>query len=369
MEILPGITAATVTTSRLTTRVLLAGASGGEPVLFLHGNLSSATWWEETMLALPARYRAIAPDQRGYGAADPAARIDATRGVGDLVDDAIALLDHLGLNAVHLAATSLSGVVAWRLIAQHAERLLSVTQVAPGSPFGFGATRDVAGTATTEDWAGSGAGLINPEFLRRLQEGDTGTDSPFSPRSALRTLVVKPPFIPDREDALIEAMLAVHLGDDAYPGDAVPSPNWPHVAPGLWGPNNALSPKHQHDSTDLLAADVASRPAVLWVRGADDLTVSDRAAADPGTWGPLGLVPGYPGPDEFPPQPMLAQIRAVLEAYAAAGGSYAEVVIDDCGHLPDIEKPEEFNRAFHAHLANETTEPDNGTDKERPTNE
>lgn len=365
--ILPGITNETVTTSRLTTRVLSAGPPGGIPVLFLHGNLSSATWWEETMLALPPEYRAIAPDQRGYGGADIAARIDATRGVGDLVDDAVALLDHLDLGAAHLAAISLGGVVGWRLIAEHPQRLLSVTQVAPGSPYGFGATRDVGGAATTEDWAGSGAGLINREFARLLEEGDASVDSPFSPRSALRSLVVKPPFIPAREDELVAAMLAVHLGDQAYPGDAMPSPNWPYVSPGVWGPNNALSPKYQPDPAGVVAAD--PKPPILWVRGANDLTVSDRAAADPGTWGPLGLVPGYPGPEEYPSQPMLSQIRAILEQYAAAGGTYEEIVIDDCGHLPDIEKPTEFNRAFHAHLATSNNDEHTRTNKERLTNE
>ena len=35
----------------------------------------------------------------------------------------------------------------------------------------------------------------------------------------------------------------------------------------------------------------------------------------------------------------------------AAGGSYEEVVIDDCGHVPFIEKPDEFDRVFHAQLA------------------
>jgi pimeloyl-ACP methyl ester carboxylesterase len=47
---------------------------------------------------------------------------------------------------------------------------------------------------------------------------------------------------------------------------------------------------------------------------------------------------------------MLGQTRAVLEKYASAGGSYEEVVIEDAGHLPFIEKPEVFNQAFHAHL-------------------
>ncbi len=50
---------------------------------------------------------------------------------------------------------------------------------------------------------------------------------------------------------------------------------------------------------------------------------------------------------------MLGQTRAVLEKYAVAGGSYKEVVIQDAGHGPFIEKPEEFNEVFHAHLRGE----------------
>ena len=62
-----GITARTITTARMTSRVLFSGPDDGTTVLFLHGNVSSATWWEETMVALPAAYRGIAPDQRGFG--------------------------------------------------------------------------------------------------------------------------------------------------------------------------------------------------------------------------------------------------------------------------------------------------------------
>jgi pimeloyl-ACP methyl ester carboxylesterase len=64
----------------------------------------------------------------------------------------------------------------------------------------------------------------------------------------------------------------------------------------------------------------------------------------------MGLIPNCPGSEVYPPQPMLAQIRAVLEKYAAAGGFYKEVVIEDAGHAPFIEKPEQFNEVFHAHL-------------------
>ena len=90
---LSGVNARMVTTERLTTRVLFAGPEDGIPVLFIHGNFSSATWWEETLSTLPPGYRGIAPDQRGYGDADPSAKIDATRGMRDFVDDALALMD------------------------------------------------------------------------------------------------------------------------------------------------------------------------------------------------------------------------------------------------------------------------------------
>lgn len=344
-----GITATTIATDRISTRVLTSGGAEGIPVLFLHGNLSSATWWEETMVRLPAGYRAIAPDQRGFGEADAAAEVDATRGMGDFVDDAVVLMDDLGHDKFHLVGNSLGGVIVWWMIAVHAERVLSVTQVDPGSPYGFGGTRDVDGTPTNEDFAGSGGGLINPELVRLISEGDTSADSMFSPRAALRALVWKPPLVPDREDAFVDSLLQVHLGEDAYPGDKVMSANWPFVAPGTLGVNNALSPKYALDPARMIKA--PTKPPVLWVRGAHDLAVSDNAASDPGTWGPMGLVPGYPGADAYPSQPMLGQTRSVLDDYAAAGGIYKEVVIDDCGHVPFIEKPEEFDGVFHEHMA------------------
>jgi pimeloyl-ACP methyl ester carboxylesterase len=39
-----------------------------------------------------------------------------------------------------------------------------------------------------------------------------------------------------------------------------------------------------------------------------------------------------------------------LAKYAAVGGSYKEVVIEDAGHVPFIEKPQEFNAALHEHI-------------------
>ncbi len=47
---------------------------------------------------------------------------------------------------------------------------------------------------------------------------------------------------------------------------------------------------------------------------------------------------------------MVSQTRAVLEAYIQSGGSYQETVIEDCGHSPHVEKPEEFRQALFGFL-------------------
>ena len=66
--------------------------------------------------------------------------------------------------------------------------------------------------------------------------------------------------------------------------------------------------------------------------------------------GLVPMIPNYPGSEIFPPQPMLAQTRAVLDKYKAHGGDYQEAILMDAGHVPYLEKPNEFNALLHAHL-------------------
>jgi hypothetical protein len=53
---------------------------------------------------------------------------------------------------------------------------------------------------------------------------------------------------------------------------------------------------------------------------------------DLATLGEMGAVPGWPGADVLPPQPMGAQMRSVLARYAEAGGDVREVSLDGVGH-------------------------------------
>ena len=75
-----------VQTDRLNVHVLSCGPENGTPVLFVHGNVSSATYWEETMLALPDGFRAIAVDLRGYGDTEPLP-ISGITGMADFAAD------------------------------------------------------------------------------------------------------------------------------------------------------------------------------------------------------------------------------------------------------------------------------------------
>lgn len=331
-------------TSRLRTNVLRAGATGSPTLVLVHGNVSSARFFAELMAGLADRWHCVAVDLRGFGGSERAP-VDARRGVRDFADDLHAALTEGGLvpdgQRAHFLGWSLGGGVVLRYALDHPGSLASIVLESAMSPYGFGGTKDAAGTPCAPDFAGSGGGTANPDLVRRIAEGDRSADDPTSPRTVLTTLYGRPPFeLPDDvEDALVDGMLELAIGDDNYPGDSVTSPNWPAMAPGERGVNNAISPRF----CDLSGfADVADRPDVLWIRGDADQIVSDASLVDLGYLGQLGLVPGWPGADVFPAQPMVTQLRSVLDRYRAAGGRYVEHVLPDCGHSPHLERPAEF---------------------------
>ena len=354
-HLLPGITATRVETPRLSQQVLAAEGttlSGpGDVVLFVHGNVSSSLFWQQPLLALAetGRVRALAVDLRGFGGTDPAP-IDASRGLRDWADDVAALVDTLGLDRVHLVGWSMGGGVVLQYLLDHPERVASVALVAPVSPYGFGGTAGPDGRRVHDNGCGSGAGGANPEFVAAIEAGDTGADSPTSPRSILRTFYVAPgslPLDPQLEDIFVASMNTTRTGVDHYPGDAVTVDAWPGVAPGERGVLNTMSPT----VCDLSGiVDLAEKPPVLWLRGDADQIVSDTSVFDLAFLGSVGAVPGWPGAEDFPPQPMVTQTRSVLDRYAADGGAYREVVFPDVGHSPHVERPQEFVVALLEHL-------------------
>ncbi|MEV6109297.1 alpha/beta hydrolase [Streptomyces sp. NPDC051940] len=311
----------------------------GEPVVFVHGNVSSSVFWHSTLPLLPERFRPVAPDLRGFGGSDPLA-VDATRGLRDHADDLAGLLDALGIGQAHLVGWSMGGGVVMQYLCDRPGAVRSVTLVNPVSPYGYGGTRGVEGTLNSPDGAGSGGGTANPAFVEALAKGDRGEETAVSPRTVLVNCYGKAPWRPDEEDAYVESMLTTRTGADHYPGDSTASGSWPGVAPGTRGVLNSMSPLYLRlDALPL----VEPKPPVLWIRGEDDVIVSDGSLFDLAHLGAVGAVPGWDG---TPAQPMVAQTRAVLARYAAGGGSVREVAVAEAGHAVHLERPEEFLAAL-----------------------
>lgn len=328
-----------VTTDRLTTNLLVSGDPDGVPICLVHGNVSSSRFWAELMADVPDEYRVIAPDLRGYGESE-ARPVDATRGVRDFTEDLAELFDELGVEKVALVGWSIGGGIAMQYAIDHPATLTDLVLVSTMSPYGFGGTtRD--GTPCQPDYAGTGGGLANDEFVERLAEGDTSADADASPRSVMHAFYVGPDheFDPDTADAYVEAMCTTVVGEANYPGDTQPSENWPGVAPGDQGVLNAISPKY-FDTSAL--TDIDPKPPVLWIRGDADQIVSDASFFDAGFLGQVGELPDWPGEDIYPPQPMNDQTRDVLESYADNGGQFIEETFESVGHSPHIERPEQF---------------------------
>lgn len=343
MDLLPGVRSAVIDTDRIRMHYLESGA--GPVVVLVHGNLSTGRFYEHLMPEL-SDFRVLAPDMRGFGRSSDAP-LDATRGLDDWADDLDAFLRALEITGpVHLVGWSTAGAAIARFAM--ARPVASLTFIDPVSPYGFGGVH-ADGTPCTPDFAGSGAGGANPEFVQRLRDGDTGSESPFSPRNVMNALYFSPDHRepPEREDLLVDEILLTVIGDRNYPGDAAASENWPGVAPGVSGILNALSPKYC-DWSGLV--DVDPKPPVLWTHGAADLIVSDASALDLGTLGAGGVVPGWPGADAFPPQPMVSQIRSLLERYAAAGGSVRTEIFESSGHGPHMDATREWLAVYRDFL-------------------
>jgi 3-oxoadipate enol-lactonase len=101
-------------------------AGSGPAVLLLHGGLGDSGLWDPVVPLLAERFRTIRSDLRFYG-----------RSTGPAVpwswqDDAIGVLDALGIERAALVGLSLGGKLALDIALAHPERLWAVAGVAPG---------------------------------------------------------------------------------------------------------------------------------------------------------------------------------------------------------------------------------------------
>src|SRR6056297_3267702 len=98
----------------------VTGRPGAPPVLFIQGLGADKNGWNLQRLATAPRYRAVALDNRGAG------RSDKPHGVYSLeqmADDAVAVLDHAGIDTAHIVGASMGGAISQIIAVKHPERM------------------------------------------------------------------------------------------------------------------------------------------------------------------------------------------------------------------------------------------------------
>ena len=95
----------------------------GLPVIMLHGFPELAFSWRHQLPALAAAgFRAIAPDQRGYGRTDVPAEIRDYR-IEELIADIHGLLDALGLDSATFVGHDWGALLLWQMAMRAPERM------------------------------------------------------------------------------------------------------------------------------------------------------------------------------------------------------------------------------------------------------
>ncbi len=102
-----------------------AGNRDGQPLLFLHGGPGSGSHTDHRRLFDPQKFHIIQFDQRGCGKSTPHGSIEHNT-TDDLINDMIALMDHMDIEKAHLVGGSWGSTLALAFAMKHPERVLSL---------------------------------------------------------------------------------------------------------------------------------------------------------------------------------------------------------------------------------------------------
>jgi 3-oxoadipate enol-lactonase len=116
-----------IETSGVTLFVTESGSPDAPPILFSNSLGATHAMWDAVVAELSAEFRCIRYDTRGHGRSTTGAGLYE---ITDLADDALAILDNLGIAKVHFAGLSLGGMTGQSFAMRHGDRLASLTLMA-----------------------------------------------------------------------------------------------------------------------------------------------------------------------------------------------------------------------------------------------
>jgi 3-oxoadipate enol-lactonase len=165
----------------------VTGDAKAPAVLMSHSILSSGAMWREQAALLAQRgLRVVCADTRGHGASSAP---PAPYTMDDLVADAVAVLDALDIERVHLVGLSLGGMMGFGLGILHPGRVASLVlcDARADAPPAFAAPWDERmqsalregcaslAVSTTERWFGRPFLDAHPELAQQFRDGVAAT--------------------------------------------------------------------------------------------------------------------------------------------------------------------------------------------------
>lgn len=204
------------------------GDTGGAPIVFLHGWPDSWFSYSRVLSELPARWRSLVPDQRGFGDSERPAE---GYSIPELAADAAALLDALSVERATFVGHSLGSFVARRVAIAHPERVERLVLIGSGWSPVNDVTREVE--AAIRDLPDP----VPEDFAREFQ---ASTISNPVPEAFFEGLVSESVKLPAR---LWRAAFAGLLAyDDAADVGRIAAPTLL-----LWGERDALFPREDQE--------------------------------------------------------------------------------------------------------------------------
>nr|WSZ94927.1 alpha/beta hydrolase [Streptomyces sp. NBC_00857] len=145
----------------------------GHPLLLLAGQANNHHWWDGVREDFHATHSTITMDYRGTGASDKPEGPYSTR---QFADDALSVLDELGVGSADVHGTSMGGRVAQWIAARHPERVrrLVLGCTSPGGPHAVERSTAVRRSLVQADPVASRQALIDLMYTPAWLAGHPG---------------------------------------------------------------------------------------------------------------------------------------------------------------------------------------------------
>ena len=255
-------------------RIAVERMGSGPMVLFMHGIAGNSASWHLQLPAIGEHFHAVAWDARGYGASDD---YDGPLEFGDFAGDVARVLDHYGVEKVHICGHSMGGRIAQDFYPRHPDRV--ATLILCDTFPGFEGDPDKNVTQSVDEF-------VNSRIKPILDGKDMGEIA--------------------RQSA-----------------------------------NRLMGPNRSEDAYQRSVAISAARHIESYIKTVRASASFDRLADLPHIKVPTLLV--YGDVDPLTPPEVGRHMAEVIE-------NSKFVLIEDSGHMANIERPEPFNQAVLAFL-------------------